>query len=99
MRKRVTRIGSLRTSPQTGVAMTKGSRAAKRKWVAVLLLYVVLGNWKGYLALFDGNSAEPRQIFPLRIEAMSQEDQDALNGGILIRNERRLQELLQQYLS
>lgn len=70
-----------------------------RMWLAVLLLYVVLGNWKGYLALFDGGKEEPRQIYPLLVVSLPEADQKALDEGILIRNDRRLQQLLEDYLS
>ena len=70
-----------------------------KAWIAVLLLYVILGNWKGYLALFEGEAAEPRQIYPKLVEELSEEDQNALNEGVLIRNDRLLKQLLEGYLS
>ena len=70
-----------------------------QKWLAILLLYVVLGNWKGYLALFDGGKSEPRQIYPRLVEALPEADQKALEEGILIGNDARLQQLLEDYLS
>lgn len=65
----------------------------------ILLLYVILGSWKGYLAVFEGAAKEPRQIYPLKIEALPAEDQQALAEGILIRSPNRLRELLEDYLS
>lgn len=64
-----------------------------------LLLYVILGSWKGYLAVFEGAAEEPRQIYPLKIEALPAQDQQALLDGILIRCPNRLNELLEDYLS
>ena len=64
-----------------------------------LLLYVVLGSWKGYLAVFEGAAEEPRQIYPVKIEALPEEDRQALAEGILIRSPDRLKALLEQYLS
>ena len=65
----------------------------------VLALYVVIGTWKGYIALFDQGSPEPKQIFPCPVEALPEEDQKALEEGILVRNQRDLQQLLEDYLS
>ena len=65
----------------------------------ILSLAVVLGSWRGYLALYAPGAEEPKQIFPTRIETLPPADQAALEEGILIRNDRRLQELLEDYLS
>ena len=66
---------------------------------AAALLYVVLGSWKGYVALFDDGASEPRQIFPYPVAALPAADQQALEKGIVARNERDLQQLLEDYLS
>ena len=66
---------------------------------ALLALYVVIGTWKGYVALFDQGGAEPKQIFPCPVEALPEPDQEALNNGIIVRNQRDLQQLLEDYLS
>ena len=72
----------------------------KKKLVStVLLLYVVLGSWKGYVALFEAGAAEPRQIFPTTVASLPPADQAALENGIKVRNERDLQQLLEDYLS
>lgn len=66
----------------------------------ILALYVVVvGTWKGYVALFDQGAAEPKQIFPCPVEALPESDQKALEEGILVRNQRDLQQLLEDYLS
>ena len=64
-----------------------------------LLLYVVLGSWKGYVALFDKGEDEPRQIFPYPVSSLPPADQAALEEGIVVRNDRDLQQLLEDYLS
>lgn len=70
------------------------------KYVSCLLaLYLILGTWKGYVALFDQGGSEPRQIFPTMVEALPEEDQTALEQGIIVRNDRQLQQLLEDYLS
>lgn len=65
----------------------------------VMLLYVILGTWKGYVALFEKGAEEPRQIFPTPVSALPEADQSALEEGIIVRNERDLQQLLEDYLS
>ena len=71
----------------------------KRLLSSLLALYVVIGVWKGYVALFDQGAAEPKQIFPCPVEALPEPDQEALKKGIIVRNQRDLQQLLEDYLS
>ena len=71
----------------------------RRLLSAIAALYVVLGTWKGYVALFDQGAQEPRQIFPCPVEALPAEDQEALENGIIVRNQRDLQQLLEDFLS
>lgn len=73
---------------------------ARKKFFSVfLVLYVVLGTWRGYVALFDKGKDEPRQIFPNTVASLPAEDQAALEKGIVVRNDRQLQQLLEDYLS
>ena len=71
----------------------------KKLFSVSLALYVVLGSWKGYVALFDKGKDEPRQIFPNTVASLPPEDQAALEKGIVVRNDRQLQQLLEDYLS
>ena len=71
----------------------------RRLLSAIAALYVVLGTWKGYVALFDQGAQEPKQIFPCPVEALPESDQKALEEGILVRNQRDLQQLLEDFLS
>lgn len=72
----------------------------RKKFFSIFLaLYVVLGTWKGYVALFDKGKDEPRQIFPNTVASLPPEDQAALEKGIVVRNDRQLQQLLEDYLS
>lgn len=64
-----------------------------------LLAAVVVGSWKGYLALFDQGAKEPKRIFPYCVSALPEADQQALQRGILVRNDRDLAQLLEDYLS
>ena len=71
----------------------------KRSFVSALVLYLLLGSWKGYLALFEKGKEEPRQIFPCQISTLPEADQAALEEKIPIRNDRDLQQALEDYLS
>ena len=66
---------------------------------SLLSLFVVLGSYKGYIALFDEDAAEPKQIFPCKVASLPPADQQALEEGILVRNDRDLNQLLEDYLS
>ena len=66
---------------------------------AIAAFYFVLGCWKGHVALFREGASEPWQVFPRKIEMLPEADQQALEDGILIRNERDLNRLLEDYLS
>ena len=66
---------------------------------AILALAVVLGTWKGYIALFKPGETEPCQIFPTLVTSLPPVDQAALEEGILVRNDKKLQQLLEDYLS
>ena len=72
---------------------------SKRYVSSLLALYVILGSWKGYVALFEKGQTEPRQIFPTAVAALPTADQEALEKGIVVRNQRDLQQLLEDYLS
>lgn len=68
-----------------------------KKWLSsLLLLYIVLGCWRGYVAVFNQGAQEPRQIFPRLVSSLSAEDQAALEQGIIVRNSDQLQTLLEQ---
>ena len=71
----------------------------RRLLSAAVLLYLVVGCWKGYVALFEKDASEPRQIFPCPVSALPEADQTALEEGILVRNPRDLEQILEDYLS
>ena len=66
---------------------------------AFLIFYLILGSWKGYVALFEEDKTEPRQIFPTPVAALPEEDQAALEAGIPVRSREKLQQLLEDFLS
>lgn len=71
----------------------------KRKLPLILALYLLLGTWKGYVALFENGKEEPRQIFPCPVSTLPEADQQALEQKIPVRNNRDLQQILEDYLS
>jgi len=48
----------------------------------ILLLYLTLGCFRGYLALFDKGASEPKQIFPCQVSSLPDADREALGKGI-----------------
>ena len=71
----------------------------QRHLSGLLALYLVLGSWKGYVALFRGTDEEPWQIVPTTVAALPEEDRSALEEGIVIRSEAALEQILEDYLS
>ena len=71
----------------------------KRLFSFLFALYLLLGSWKGYVALFEKGSDEPRQIFPCPVDSLPEADRRALEEKIPIRNSRDLQQALEDYLS
>lgn len=71
----------------------------KRYISMIAILGLILGSWKGYVALFEKESSEPMQIFPCPVSSLPLADQCALEQGIPIRNQRDLQQVLEDYLS
>lgn len=71
----------------------------KRVFSLFLLLGFLLGNFKGYLALWDEDDPEPIQIFPCPVSSLPPADQEALDQMIYARSELELSGLLEDYLS
>ena len=70
-----------------------------RYFSALFTLMFLLGNYKGYLALWKEDRPEPFQIFPLQIASLPEQDQAALDSGITARSETELSSLLEDFLS
>lgn len=71
----------------------------KRSLLPLIALYLILGTWKGYVALFEKGDKEPIQIYPCTVSTLPDADQQALEQGIPVRNPRALEQLLEDYLS
>ena len=71
----------------------------QRLFSLVLALYVVLGTWKGYVAVFRPRKEEPWQIYPTLVSTLPEADRKALEEGITVRNDKKLRQLLEDYTS
>ena len=71
----------------------------QRMFSAAFALYMILGTWKGYVALYRHGEDEPWQIFPTPVASLPERDRTALDAGITVRNHRQLQQLLEDYTS
>ena len=69
------------------------------RWAAALALMFLLGNHKGYLALWKEDKAEPYQIFPVKVSSLPSADQKSLERGIRARSDLELAGLLEDFLS
>lgn len=65
----------------------------------MLALGLMLGSYKGYIALFDREQEEPKQVFPYAVTSLPPDDQKALRQRIPVANEGELCRLLEDYLS
>lgn len=70
-----------------------------RSIAAMLALMFLLGNHKGYLALWKEDRPEPYQIFPVKVESLPEADQKVLSRGIRARSDLELAGLLEDFLS
>ena len=70
------------------------------RFLTVLLsLGLILGSFRGYVALFEEGKKEPRQVFPCPVSSLPEADREALERRIPIRNPRDLQQAMEDYLS
>lgn len=65
----------------------------------IALLNFILGIHNGYVALWDGTSQVPAQVYSIPAENLPPADQRALAQGIEAADEAALQRLLEDYLS
>lgn len=76
-----------------------GIKQKHMRWTAALALMFLLGNHKGYLALWKEDSPEPCQIFPVKVSSLPETDRQALSEGIIARSDLELSSLLEDFLS
>lgn len=75
------------------------NKVLRKLFARLLALGLVLGSFRGYVALFDKGKAEPRMVYPYATAALPKADQEALEAGIPVKCEEELDRLLEDYLS
>ena len=65
----------------------------------VLLAGMILGTYRGQLALWNEGATEPVTVYPRQVSMLPETDQHRLQVGIPIENQHRLHSLLEDYLS
>lgn len=65
----------------------------------ILFLSFLLGVHNGYIALWEGEDPEPKQVFPYAVTIFPEADQAALEKGIPLRDRAQLTKCLEDFLS
>ena len=65
----------------------------------ILLFLFLLGNYNGYIALWNSSSPLPYHVFPYSVSMLPRADQLMLNVGIEISSNTELCNILEDYLS
>lgn len=68
-------------------------------WRHALAMALVLGSFRGFIALFDSGQVEPRYIYPYAVASLPEEDRLALSQGIRLKDQEALCRLLEDFLS
>lgn len=75
-------------------------RVKKQLFISFLIVTgLVLGSWRGYLALWAEGESSPRTVYEIPSALLPSADQDALEKGIPVRSQRELDRLLEDFLS
>ncbi len=59
----------------------------------------MLREWNGQIALFQGDSDEPAEVYEVTVAALPEGEQERLREGIVIESEEMLVSLLDNYTS
>ena len=70
-----------------------------RKQIFALALSFLLGVQNGYIALWKDGCDKPLRVFPYQAEMLPLVDQLALKKAIVIKDDSKLAEFLEDYLS
>lgn len=73
-------------------------RYLKSVWIGITL-GIILGTYRGYIALWNETDPQPAHVFPYKASLLPESEQEKLNAGIPIQDEEYLRKLLQDYLS
>ena len=70
-----------------------------RQIYLTLLLAFLIGNHKGFIALWHDSAGDPAIVFPYSVSSLPPQDQQRINNGIYLESEEELNRLLEDYLS
>ena len=56
-----------------------------------------IGEWEGRLAVFEGGSPQPRQVFEVYVDALPEELRQRVKEGVPARDDTQLSVLLEDY--
>ena len=70
-----------------------------RQIYLALVFAFLIGNHKGFIALWTDPAGEPAIIFPYSVASLPQKDQQLLEKGIILESKTDLNQLLEDYLS
>ena len=70
-----------------------------RQIYLALVFVFLIGNYKGFIALWKDPVGDPAMVFPYSVASLPQKDQQLLNEGIYLESEAQLNALLEDYLS
>ena len=70
-----------------------------RQFYLTLLFAFLIGNHKGFIALWKDPAADPAMVFPYSVSSLPPQDQQLINKGIYLESEAELHRLLEDYLS
>ena len=72
----------------------------KKPVLSCLLVFTLfLGSYRGYVAIYEKDAEEPKQVFPYRVDTLPDADQKMLEERIRVKDENQLNQLLEDYLS
>ena len=74
---------------ETGIKEAPTERAAQQ----------MLREWNGQIAVFEGNSDKPAEVYEVTVAALPKEEQERLREGIVVESEEALALLLDNYTS
>lgn len=70
-----------------------------RQIYLALVFTFLIGNYKGFIALWKDPAGDPAIVFPYSVSSLPPRDQQLVNKGIYLESEGQLNRLLEDYLS
>lgn len=73
-------------------------KAYKQLYLALMAAFLI-GNHKGFIALWTDSGEDPKIVFPYSVTSLPPEDQQRVNEGIRVESEAQLHGLIEDFLS